>query len=59
MKAKPVSEAIEIMHKMVLDKHIDKDCFELFIRDKVYLRYARAFLPDNQIDQVAVERYLG
>jgi HD-GYP domain-containing protein (c-di-GMP phosphodiesterase class II)/ABC-type amino acid transport substrate-binding protein len=58
-KAKTISEAIEIMHKMVLDEHIDKDCFELFLRDKVYLRYARAFLPDSQIDDVSVEHYLG
>ena len=54
-KAKPVSEAIEIMYKMVLDKHIDKDCFELFVRDKVYLRYAQAFLPPDQLDDVDVE----
>ncbi|CAA0124071.1 3'3'-cGAMP-specific phosphodiesterase 3 [Halioglobus japonicus] len=58
-KAKPVSEAIAIMHKMVLDNHIDKDCFELFLRDKVYLQYAREFLPDSQIDEVDVEQYLA
>lgn len=58
-KAKPVSEAIEILYRMVQDKHIDKDCFELFIRDKVYLRYAQAFLPASQLDAVSVERYLG
>jgi HD-GYP domain-containing protein (c-di-GMP phosphodiesterase class II)/ABC-type amino acid transport substrate-binding protein len=58
-KAKPVSEAIDIMYKMVMDHHIDKDCFELFVRDKVYLRYAQAFLPPGQLDTVAVERYLG
>jgi HD-GYP domain-containing protein (c-di-GMP phosphodiesterase class II) len=57
-KAKTISEAIEIMHKMALDEHIDKDCFELFLRDKVYLRYARAFLPDSQIDDVSVKHYL-
>tara|TARA_R110002049_G_scaffold57581_23_gene157778 strand:+ start:60 stop:3212 length:3153 start_codon:yes stop_codon:yes gene_type:complete len=57
-KAKPVSEAIAILHKMVLDNHIDRDCFELFLRDKVYLQYAREFLPDSQIDDVDVEQYL-
>jgi hypothetical protein len=25
-KAKPVSVAIDILHKMVLDQHLDKDC---------------------------------
>ena len=58
-KAKPVSEAIAIMHKMVLDNHIDRDCFELFLRDKVYLQYAREFLPESQIDDVNVEQYLA
>ena len=57
-KAKPVSEAIDILYKMVLDNHIDKDCFELFVRDKVYLQYAREFLPASQIDDVEVEKYL-
>jgi len=57
-KAKPVSEAIDIMHKMVIDQHIDKDCFELFVRDKVFLRYAQAFLPPDQLDEVDVARYL-
>lgn len=57
-KAKPVSEAIEILHKMVLNGHIDKDCFELFVRDKVYMQYAREFLPSSQIDNVDVQKYL-
>lgn len=58
-KAKPVSEAIEIMHKMALNQHIDKDCFELFVREKVYVRYAQAFLPASQLDEVSTDRYLG
>jgi len=57
-KAKPLSAAIDIMHNMVLDNHIDRDCFELFIRDKIYLRYARDFLPADQIDDVDIEKYL-
>jgi HD-GYP domain-containing protein (c-di-GMP phosphodiesterase class II) len=57
-KAKPVSEAMEILHKMVLDNHIDRDSFELFVKDKVYIRYAREFLPDEQLDHVDEEKYL-
>ena len=57
-KAKPVSVAIDILHKMVLDQHIDRDCFELFIRDKVYEEYAQRFLPPEQLDDVDVSRYL-
>jgi HD-GYP domain-containing protein (c-di-GMP phosphodiesterase class II) len=58
-KAKPVSEAIKIMHRMVLDEHIDRDCFELFLRNEVYLQYAREYLPDSQIDVVNVEEHLS
>lgn len=57
-KAKPVSEAIEILHRMVKNEHIDKDCFELFLRDKVYLQYAREYLPPSQIDDVDMRKYL-
>ena len=58
-KAKPVSEAIEILHRMVLDSHIDRDCFELFIREGVYRRYAKRFLPPEQIDDIDEARYLA
>jgi HD-GYP domain-containing protein (c-di-GMP phosphodiesterase class II) len=58
-KAKPVSAAMDIMYKMVLDDHIDRDCFELFVRDKVYLRYAREFLPASQLDDVDINHYLS
>ena len=56
-KAKPVSVAVDILHKMVLDNHLDKDCFKLFIRDKVYLQYARQFLSPEQIDEVDTAKY--
>jgi HD superfamily phosphodiesterase len=58
-KAKPVSVAIDILHKMVLDEHIDRDCFELFVRDKVYMEYAEKFLAPEQIDEVDVGKYFG
>jgi len=57
-KAKPVSVAVDILHKMVLDNHIDRDCFELFIRDKVYLQYAEKFLSAAQIDTVDTGKYM-
>ena len=57
-KAKPVSVAVDILHKMVLDNHIDRDCFELFIKDKVYLQYAEKFLSAAQIDTVDTEKYM-
>jgi response regulator RpfG family c-di-GMP phosphodiesterase len=57
-KAKPVSVAIDILHKMVEDEHIDRDCFELFVRNGVYMDYAHRFLDPSQIDEVDVSKYV-
>jgi HD-GYP domain-containing protein (c-di-GMP phosphodiesterase class II) len=58
-KAKSVSVAMDILHKMVVDNHLDKDCFELFVRSKVYLRYAERFLDPQQIDAVDESKYIS
>ena len=57
-KAKSVSVAIDIMHKMALDEHLDMDLFLLFLESGVYLEYAKIFLPDAQIDDIDVCQYL-
>jgi HD-GYP domain-containing protein (c-di-GMP phosphodiesterase class II) len=57
-KAKPVSVALDILYQMALDDHVDRDCFELFIREKVYLQYAREFLDPAQLDEVDLGQYL-
>ncbi len=49
-KEKTLSEAIKIMGYMVKDNHIDKDLFELFIKERIHLDYARKELTPNQID---------
>ncbi|MCB5191293.1 GAF domain-containing protein [Methylobacillus arboreus] len=51
-KAKTLSEALHILGEMKLDHHIDPDLFDIFIREKVYLEYARQYLRPNQIDEV-------
>ena len=58
-KAKPISVAIDILHKMVLDDHVDRDLFELFLTSGVYLDYANKFLDPSQIDTVDIEQYLN
>jgi len=57
-KAKTISVAIDILHNMVLDNHVDRDCFELFVREGVFLEYARQYLKPEQIDPVDVAKYL-
>ena len=54
-----LSWAIEIMHRMKLDNHIDGDLFDLFLSEKVYLAYARKHLAADQIDEVDASRYLA
>ncbi|MDR5170533.1 GAF domain-containing protein [Methylobacillus flagellatus] len=51
-KAKTLSEALHILGEMKLDQHIDPDLFDIFIREKVYLHYARRYLQPGQIDAV-------
>ncbi|MEX1200763.1 MAG: HD domain-containing phosphohydrolase [Methylophaga sp.] len=58
-KAKPVSIAVDILHKMVERQHVDRDVFELFLRSGVYLQYAQRFLPPEQIDEVDIAQYLS
>jgi HD-GYP domain-containing protein (c-di-GMP phosphodiesterase class II) len=50
-KGKTLSEALKIMSFMVKDGHIDKDLFELFIKESIYLDYAKKELAPQQIDQ--------
>ncbi|MCE5182718.1 MAG: HD domain-containing protein [Betaproteobacteria bacterium] len=54
-----LSWAIDIMHRMKLDNHIDGDLFDLFLSEKVYLAYASKHLAANQIDEVDASRYLA
>jgi len=49
---KLLTECLRILGFMKKDNHIDPDIFDVFVRDKVYMRYAEEFLPKNQIDEV-------
>ncbi|QXL84948.1 HD family phosphohydrolase [Comamonas sp. NLF-1-9] len=45
-----LSQALAIMHGMCEGGHIDPDLFDVFLKEKVYLRYAQEFLDPAQID---------
>ncbi len=49
-EGKKLSEALAILAKMKEEQHIDPDLYDVFIKDKVYLAYAKEFLDENQID---------
>lgn len=58
-KAKTLSETLHILGMMKLDNHIDSDVFDLFIREKIYLKYAERFLEATQIDEVIEAKIPG
>jgi len=58
-KGKTLSESLEILGKMKLNHHIDPDLFDIFVRRKVYRRYAEMFLDPEQIDTVDESRIPG
>ncbi|WP_076416037.1 HD domain-containing phosphohydrolase [Shewanella sp. UCD-KL12] len=57
-KAKPLSVAIDILHKMALDEHLDIEVFKLFLTSGIYLEYAHKFLDAKQINEVDIAKYL-
>lgn len=49
---KTLTESLEILGKFKENGHIDPDLFDVFVREKVYLEYARRFLAAEQINEV-------
>ncbi|MDD4881090.1 MAG: phosphohydrolase, partial [Gallionellaceae bacterium] len=47
---KPLSETLAILGRMKQEGHIDPDLFDIFIRERVYLYYARRYLDPEQND---------
>src|SRR5687767_10851009 len=58
-KGKTLSESLEILGRMKLNNHVDPDLFDIFVRKKVYLRYAEMFLDREQIDVVDESKIPG
>jgi HD-GYP domain-containing protein (c-di-GMP phosphodiesterase class II) len=58
-KGKTLSESLEILGRMRQNHHIDPDLFDVFVRRKVYRRYAEMFLDREQIDEVDESRIPG
>lgn len=58
-KFKTLSESMFILGKMCQDGHIDPDIFDIFVKKQVYLRYAKKFLDQAQIDEVDIGKIPG
>lgn len=58
-EAKTLSQSLRILGFMKKEGHINGELFNLFIRDKVYLDYAKAYLKPEQIDEVDHDKIPG
>jgi len=58
-KGKMLSECLKIMGFMKINQHIDPDIFDIFIKNKIYLKYAEEFLDPDQIDEIDVSAIPG
>jgi HD-GYP domain-containing protein (c-di-GMP phosphodiesterase class II) len=54
-----LSQALKILGKMKEEHHIDPDLFDVFIHEKVYLKYATKFMDPDQIDEFDVSQLPG
>ncbi|WP_194435478.1 HD domain-containing phosphohydrolase [Vibrio fluminensis] len=55
--AKNLKQALDIMYYMVLDEHLDKEVFQLFIESGVYLKYGQRYLTSEQLVDVDISQY--
>ncbi len=58
-KGKTLTECLQILGKMKIDNHIDPDLFDLFVSEKIYMRYANEYLDPDQIDAVDENKIPG
>jgi HD-GYP domain-containing protein (c-di-GMP phosphodiesterase class II) len=56
---KNLSECLDIMGKFSLNGHIDPDLFKVFVREKVYLDYAKCYMDPSQIDYIDESKIPG
>ena len=56
---KKLSESLYILGKFRLNGHLDPDLFDVFVREKIYLNFARKFLDPEQIDYIDESKIPG
>ena len=56
---KTLTESLRILGNFKENGHVDPELFDLFIREKVYLNYAKKFLDPSQIDEVDISKIPG
>jgi len=56
---KTLSESLQILGRMAQTGHVDPDLFDVFVRRKVYLGYAKRYLTAQQIDAIDESKIPG
>lgn len=52
-------EALSILGSMKESGHVDPDLFDLFIREKLFMKYAEQHLHPEQLDDVDMSKIPG
>ncbi len=58
-KGMKLSQALSILGRMKQDNHVDSQLFDVFIDQKVYLKFAEEYLNPEQIDEVDLNNLPG
>ena len=58
-KGKTLSESLSILGKFKLGGHVDPDLFDVFMWEKVYLKYAEQCMDRHQIDDIDLAQVPG
>ncbi|WP_417697794.1 HD domain-containing phosphohydrolase [Psychromonas sp.] len=53
-----LSEAIDVLYQITIDKHLEPATFKLFLTSGIYQQYAQQYLHPSQIDTVNINQYL-
>jgi HD-GYP domain-containing protein (c-di-GMP phosphodiesterase class II) len=56
---KTLTESLHILGQMRLNGHIDPELFDIFVRSRVYERYAKEYMNPEQVDEVDVKKIPG
>lgn len=56
---KSLTESLNILGNFSLNGHIDPELFHVFVKEKVYLEYAKKFMDESQIDEVDESKIPG
>ncbi|HTL66363.1 MAG TPA: HD domain-containing phosphohydrolase [Lacunisphaera sp.] len=56
---KTLTESLRILGELRLNGHIDPELFDIFVRSRVYERYAKDYLDPAQVDAVDVSKIPG